>query len=193
MTTKILKYVFLAIALGMGYYLFAAIRAPIVEMNRIERIEGQVIEKLKLIREAEKAYFNKYTRYAGTCDTLLDFINNDRIVNVSRRETIIQRAAYLGDSVVVQIDTLGFIMVRDSLFSADKLPAGITLENLCSVPGSGAEFVFYAGQVQKPGGYVLEVVEVSDPDPVNPARMRGPREPLKFGSREEVTTSGNWE
>ncbi|MGB3618673.1 MAG: hypothetical protein WBA12_11190 [Catalinimonas sp.] len=194
MLIRIIKYALFALALGLGYYLYAAIRKPIVEKNRIDRIEGLVIEKLKLIREAEKAYFNRFNRYAGECDTLMQFIQNGQIVNVSRTETIIERAAHLGDSLVVKVDTVGMISVRDSLFREEELPVGVTLENLCIAPGSnGQRFVFYAGKVQKPGGYVLDVVEVSDPDPVDPARLRGPKEPLKFGSRTEVTTSGNWE
>ena len=192
-TIKIVTYALLVVALGMGYYLFTRIKGPIDEMNHIERVEGQIIAKLKVIREAEKAYFNKYAKYAGDCNTLVNFIQNDQIYRVARKETIIEREAYLGDSVVVELDTLGSIAVRDSLFAPQSLPPGVTIGNLCRVPGSSEQFKFYAGEVQRAGGYILQVVEVSDPAPINKERLRGPKEALKFGSQTEVTTSGNWE
>ncbi|SDJ95246.1 hypothetical protein SAMN05421823_101505 [Catalinimonas alkaloidigena] len=192
-TVKIISYALLVVAIGMGYYLFTRIKGPIDELNHIQRVEGQIIAKLKVIREAEKAYFNKYAKYAGSCDQLMNFIQNEQIYRVARKETIIEREAYLGDSIVVELDTLGSIAVRDSLFTPETLPPGVTLNNLCRVPGSSEQFKFYAGEVQRTGGYILQVVEVADPSPINPERVRGPKEPLKFGSQSEVTTSGNWE
>ena len=44
---------------------------------------------------------------------------------------------------------------------------------------------------------MIDVIEVRDTDPVDPTRKEDNdgrnRKPLRFGSRTDVTTSGNWE
>jgi len=46
-------------------------------------------------------------------------------------------------------------------------------------------------------GLMVDVIEVKDPKPINPARKDGnelkTRKPLHFGSRTDVATAGNWE
>ncbi len=190
---RIISLVLLVVAMGMGYYLYASIRGPIEENRRIAAIEARVIEKLKVIQEAQIGYYAVNGRYAKNFDQLKNFIYEGEFVNVVRRERILAEKNYLGqDSIEVEFDTLGTTAVRDSLFSPEKYPE-LNVDRLEKVPGSGKDFVIYAGQVRRPNGFLLEVMEVKDPDPANPNRMDGARlEPLKIGSRTEVTTSGNW-
>ena len=190
---RIISLVLLVVALGMGYYLYASIRGPIEENRRIAAIEARVIDKLKVIQEAQLAYFAVNGRYAKNFDQLKDFIYEGEFTYIVRRERILDVKNYLGqDSIEVKFDTLGTTAVRDSLFTEAKYP-DLNIDRLEKVPGSGKDFIIYAGQIRRPNGFLLEVMEVKDPAPANPNRIEGGRlEPLKIGSRTEVTTSGNW-
>jgi len=54
----------------------------------------------------------------------------------------------------------------------------------------------YVGKVDK-NGLMVDVIEVKDPKPVNPDRKESndikTKKPLRFGSRTDAATSGNWE
>lgn len=60
----------------------------------------------------------------------------------------------------------------------------------------GTKFEIFAGKVDR-SGVMVQVIEVYDPKPDNPARKESNdqknRKPLRFGSRVDVSTAGNWE
>lgn len=57
-------------------------------------------------------------------------------------------------------------------------------------------FIIQVNKVDK-SGIMVQVIEVIDPTPDNPARKESndarPRKPLRFGSLNDVSTAGNWE
>jgi biotin carboxyl carrier protein len=63
-------------------------------------------------------------------------------------------------------------------------------------PNSDQTFDIFVGKVDK-AGVMVQVIEVKDPKPDNPMRKESneqkPRKPLRFGSRVDVSTAGNWE
>lgn len=63
-------------------------------------------------------------------------------------------------------------------------------------PGSDLKFDIFVGKVDK-AGVMVWVIEVKDPMPDDPTRKeeneKRPRKPLRFGSRLDVSTAGNWE
>jgi hypothetical protein len=79
----------------------------------------------------------------------------------------------------------------------DAFDPNIDLATLGNVPGKeNLKFNIFVGVVER-GGLKVQVIEVQDPDPVNPGRKADNeaknRKPLHFGSRMDVSTSGNWE
>lgn len=73
----------------------------------------------------------------------------------------------------------------------------LDVATLNEVPGSdGKEFGIYTGKIDR-NGVLVNVIHVWDPAPVNPARRASNearnRQPLQFGSKTDVNTSGNWE
>ena len=60
----------------------------------------------------------------------------------------------------------------------------------------GKPFIIQVNKVDK-SGIMVQVIEVIDPTPDNPARKESndsrPRKPLRFGSLNDVSTAGNWE
>ncbi|MCH8316884.1 MAG: hypothetical protein IIA88_00060 [Bacteroidetes bacterium] len=188
---KLLSYLFLPfISLLIGY-LFYIIRKPIQEQKIIAAIEEKVIDKLKLIREAQIAYMSVNDEYAENWDKLIDFVENGNFYIIEKKEHIIP-LDYGGDSIFVEKDTLDIKPVRDSLFSKEKYP-DFDPVTLPLIPESnGKKFDIFADRISK-SGVLIEVFEVRDSDPVNPKRRRNNNEnALKVGSRTDVTTAGNW-
>ena len=115
MINKILTFVLLAISVALFYVLYRSIQGSIEETERIKNTETAVIERLKLIREAEIVFMEVNGRYTANWDSLINFINNGQVPILERKEEIIQKA-YGGEEVKVHIDTLGFISARDRIF-----------------------------------------------------------------------------
>jgi len=195
-TTRILTIVFALTSVGLAYFLFNSINSSIKEAKRIERVETAVIEKLKMIREAQLAYKAVNGQYTSDWDKLINFVDTGSFYLIERKETVIT-LDYGADSTYVELDTLGTVLVRDSVFNEKKYPK-FNLETLAFVPGveGNVKFQMFADKITK-SGVLVDVVEVWNPNPVNPARDEeseyNTKKPLRFGSRTAVTTAGNWE
>jgi len=195
-TTRILTFVFAIVSLGLAYYLYYVIDSSISEAKRIQRMETAIIDKLKMVREAQLAFKAVNSQYTSDWDALLAFIDTGNFYIVERTETIIT-LEYGADSTYVQIDTLGTVLVKDSIFGPDKYP-NFQLSQLPYVPGVNppVKFNLWADKITK-AGVLVDVVEVVNPQPVNPERDEeseyNTKKPLRFGSRSSVTTAGNWE
>ena len=193
--TKILSILFFVVALGLAYYLSSSIYTSISEAKNVAKNEAAVIEKLIMIREAQIAFQAVNGRYTSDWGKLKSFIDTGRFYITNKKEHIITKD-YGADSVYVVIDTLGTVLVKDSIFSKQKYPK-FDLATLDLVPSKGeSKFAMWADKIKK-AGLTVDVVEVWNTDPVNPARNENnearTKKPLRFGSRENVTTAGNWE
>jgi biotin carboxyl carrier protein len=113
--TRIVAFVLFLIALAMGYYLYNSIAKTIEYTENIKNVEKQIIDKLEVIREAEKVFLEQYGRYTSNWDSLINFIENGQVPIIQRRE-IIKPASYGVDCVKVYFDTLGFMSARDKIF-----------------------------------------------------------------------------
>lgn len=113
--SKILTYVLFGISIFLGYYLYSGVQSTIDDRKLIDLREAEVIEKLKLIREAEIVFQEVNGRYTSNWDSLMNFIEHGQVAIVERREEIIQKA-YGGEEVIVHIDTLGFTPARERIF-----------------------------------------------------------------------------
>lgn len=191
--TRIFTILLFVVAIGLGYFLTTSIKTDIESEEKIRNTEQRIINKLKIIREAQITYQTVHGRYTDSWDTLINFINNGEIPIVEKREQIFM-LAYGADSTVVEYDTLGMVSVRDSVFNERQYP-NLDVENLPVIPGSdGKRFDLYAGTITKGTGAKVNVMEVKDTHVINPARRKeSGLGPLRIGSRTEATTQGNWE
>ncbi|MBY0435044.1 MAG: hypothetical protein K2U26_13115 [Cyclobacteriaceae bacterium] len=265
--TKILTVVLIAASLVLVGYLYNSIQKVIDDRALIETTEKGVIERLKLIREAESVFQEQFGKYTSNWDSLADFIEKGQVPILERREIITQQA-YGGEKVEIKIDTLGFISAKERIFKKNytlnatdngiflgyKVKVGdqviknmkaysikvgdrtneppfqekgtivslsevregeavkkgkvlinysdyifnpnIDVRKIGEVPGTGKMFDIFVSKVDK-GGFKVDVIEVKDPAPINPARKESneqkTRKPLHFGSRIDVATAGNWE
>lgn len=188
--TKILTVVFYLVSIGLAYILVSGISHDIEQEKIVKSVEAKVINKLMQIRDAEIAYQAANGSFTSDWNKLISFVDTGAIYITERKETII-RLDYGADSIHVEIDTLGSVPVKDSLFSSGFQP-----NRLSYVPDSEKQFKIWADKINK-SGVMIDVIEVVDPDPVDPTRNEENeiknRKPLRFGSRTDVTTAGNWE
>ncbi|MEO9804630.1 MAG: hypothetical protein ABJF04_15345 [Reichenbachiella sp.] len=193
--TKIISIGFFVLSLLLAIFLGRSIFTSINEADRIASMEAKIINKLMMIREAQIGYQAVNGQYTSDWPKLKNFIDSGQFYLTSRIETIIP-LSYGADSVVVEIDTLGTVAVRDSLFSPAKYP-NFDLATLSIVPGTqDKEFAMWADKIEK-SNVRVDVVEVWNTSPVDPKRKEDnesrTKKPLRFGSRTSITTAGNWE
>jgi biotin carboxyl carrier protein len=113
--TKILTVVLLAASLFLAYRLYRSVQGTIEERELISSTEASIIEKLKLIREAEIVFHSVNGRYTANWDSLINFIESGKVPIVQRREVITQKS-YGVEDVQVFVDTLGFIAAKERIF-----------------------------------------------------------------------------
>lgn len=200
----IFTVVFWLCAAVLGYALVDTIKTSIEQEALIIESEARVIERLKIIREAQKTYQLRYGRYAASWDELEKFMKEGVIYNVSKKEIVIPKdkirtleTYYLGDSVRTIYDTLGTVPAINSVFE-DGRPT-FSLDSMEYIPGKGdKQFKMFVEK--KPTGktdIMADYIEVIDPFPVNKERsdesLNRRTKFLRFGSLNEVSTVGNWE
>ena len=190
---KIYTYSTLLLAVLLAGYLINSIKTSIDEEERISTMEEKIIDKLKLIRNAQIAFESVKGQYTSDWDQLINFIDSDNIYLIQRREETIL-LEYGAEETTLYLDTIGSISVIDSLFS--NIP-NFSSKSLPAVPGiENATFKMWSGKIEK-GGVLVNVVEVRNPKPVDPNRKESNEanihKPLRFGSRISITTAGNWE
>ncbi|NLR89992.1 MULTISPECIES: hypothetical protein [Flammeovirga] len=200
--TKILTLLMIPVVLFLGYSLYHSVFDTIKESEEIRVSEKNVIRSLKMIRDAETAYFQRYKEYTASWDTLAMFIDNDSLYNVSKKEIIQARTKddplyyTRTDSVRIEYDTIDAIQVREKIFPVEDFGT-FSAAKLKLIPGkNGKEFELSADKIKK-GNATVAVIEVVDRFPRDKQRKESNASPtrrlLKFGSLSEATTSGNWE
>jgi hypothetical protein len=268
--TKILSIVLFLVSLVLAGYLYHNINSTIEFKEQVRVTEDKIKDKLAIIREAEKAYLDRYGKYTASWDTLINFIENGQVPITVRTEKITQ-LSYGEEKVEVKIDTVGVMSARDRIFKksftlnatnngifggflvkegdyvaksrgayrlkaentkkfvvydftesgnivslaplkeGDQIKRGqllvnmweyhlnpnVDIKTLADVPGRpDKKFDIFVGTVKR-GNINVSVIEVKDPEPLNPERKATNeaknRQPLGFGSRVDVSTSGNWE
>ncbi len=123
--TRILAVFFFLVAITLGAFLVYRIKFKIDEDKRIERAEAAVINRLKMIRDAEVAYLAVNGKYSSNWDTLVSFVDTGSIYLTQRNEEIIIKS-YGKEDVIVTIDTIGKVSVWDSLFIVREPIRGLT-------------------------------------------------------------------
>jgi biotin carboxyl carrier protein len=113
--TKILTVVLLIASLFLAYKLYRSVQGTIEERDLISSTETAIIEKLKLIREAEIVFHSVNGRYTANWDSLTNFIQNGQVPILQRREVITQKS-YGVEDVQVFVDTLGFVPAKDRIY-----------------------------------------------------------------------------
>jgi hypothetical protein len=210
---KIAQLILAVVIVGLVCVIYAQISTPISFENEKKLKEAAVIERIKNIRIAERAFKSKYQRFTGSFDTLINFVLNDSMVGQRRLvdEDDSVSLALLKKAGKKNVENFT-VAVIDTIFAPNKLTAA-QVRDLRYVPGTGkqAEYTINAGMLTTESKVTVPVVEVKvpyvkfldtvkyrqevinlvkAPDVVTYNKYPG----IKFGSMEGANNeAGNWE
>ncbi len=202
---RVLQIVLAVVVIVLAYVLYQQIMTPLRFQKEVKIREAAVIDRIKDIRSAERAYRQVHSSYADNFDTLISFVLNDSI----EYERAIGSE---DDSVAVAKGLLKrekfYRRAIDTIFGAKKLTPEV-VEQLRYIPyGSGNEFILDAGALETESKVVVQVFEAKAPytlflgdlDKQELANLIDERVSIdkypgiKVGSLEQATNdAGNWE
>ena len=205
MNTRVISYVLFAVAIGLTFYLYRSVAGPMEEKERIEKAEKLVVQKLEVIREAQKAYMKRNGKYARKWENLASWIKNGEVYNiqvVERSLGVDPNKPWEGEQVEFTNDTLEAIPAKTFILAElnKNVPANptkkIDAKRIGYKIGTEEKFKLYVDKIPL-GGTEVEVIQVTDPNPIDKTRKEdhdlANRRPLKFGSKDEVSTGGSWQ
>ena len=209
---RIFQIILALVIVALVYVIYDQISTPIRFENELKARKAQVIERIKDIRTAQRAYKSKYQRFTGDFDTLAAFILADTL-EMERKivdEDDSVGMAQLKKSGKKNVEKFK-VAVIDTIFSP-KVLTKADVEQLRFIPGTDnkAQYIMEAGLIATESKVVIPVVECRAPykmfldtvefrqefinlvdDQVNNFnRYPG----VKFGSMEAGNNeAGNWE
>lgn len=196
--------VLLALSIFLVYKIYEGIMGPI-KFNQEKKVRyAKVIKSLKLIRDAEGAYYKVTGNYTDKQQDLIQFIDTAKFAITESRDTVIK--VNVGGGIVNEvskrkIDTIGYRPVLEDFTGKDY-------KNMFNVPGvAGKQFELAIGSVEKVAGLkvpvfrarvdkesILKGLDASlikiEKEAVTSNEIKG--EYVSVGSLEEVTDGGNW-
>lgn len=195
-------FLWLAIAF-LGFKIYDGIMSPINFNQEKEKRYKKVINNLKMIRDAQVAFYQVKGRYSDNEQELISFVENGKFP-ITESKYIIQKKN-IGGGIVVDVDvkvtdTIGHEEVKKSFVGRDY-------KNMFVVPGTDAKFTISLGMVEKVTGLMSPVFEVKidkaivlhgmdnslvrqEKEAFGGEQVRGAF--VSVGSLEEVSTNGNW-
>tara|TARA_B100001093_G_scaffold33286_2_gene28825 strand:- start:263 stop:865 length:603 start_codon:yes stop_codon:yes gene_type:complete len=167
----------------------------------------QVIDRLKDIRNAQVAFKSVNGIYSNTFEELIKFVDSAEFTITQKRDSSYMQydRVYRIDMLreVIVIDTLGYVSVKDSLFSQNN-----AYKDMAHIPiiGLDEKFKLKADIIDK-NGYNVPVFEVrvskdlilfdqskefviQEKQTISVDGVNGPD--IVLGSLSDVSTSGNW-
>ena len=209
---KKLFQIILAVAIvGLVYVIYVQISTPIRFDKETKAKKAQVIDRIKDIRTAQRAFKSKYQHFTASFDSLSAFVLTDTL-ELERKivdEDDSAAMAMLKKSGKKNIEKFK-IAVIDTIFAPKKVTRQ-DVENFRFIPGTGnkAQFIMEAGIITESKvvipvvecrapykafldtvAYRQEVINLIDEEQNNFNRYPG----VKFGSMDSGNNeAGNWE
>ena len=144
---KKIAQIILAVAIvALVYVIYDQISTPIKFDDELKAKKAQVIDRIKDIRTAQRAFKSKYQRFTGSFDTLTNFILQDTL-ELERK--IVEKFK---------------IAVIDTIFSPKRLSKQ-DVEQLRYIPGTDdkAQYIMEAGIITTESKVVIPIVECRAP------------------------------
>ena len=163
---KKLFQIILAVAIvGLVYVIYVQISTPIRFDKETKAKKAQVIDRIKDIRTAQRAFKSKYQHFTASFDSLSAFVLTDTL-ELKRKivdEDDSAAMAMLKKSGKKNIEKFK-IAVIDAIFAPKKVTRQ-DVENFRFIPGTGnkAQFIMEAGIITTESKVVIPVVECRAP------------------------------
>ena len=204
---KQITYVLFLFSAILVFAIYNSINAPI-EFNMVKNERYlKVIDRLKDIRNAQVAFKSVNGIYSNDFEELVKFVDSAQFTIVQKRDSSYMQydRVYRIDMLreVIVVDTLGYVSVKDSLFSNTD-----SYKYMASIPIEGVDekFKLKADIIDK-NGYNVPVFEVrvskdlilfdqnkdlitQEKQTVSVDGVNGPD--IVLGSLSDVSTNGNW-
>ena len=204
---KQITYVLFLFSAILVFAIYNSINAPI-EFNKVKNERYlKVIDRLKDIRNAQVAFKSVNGIYSNDFEELVKFVDSAQFTIVQKRDSSYMQydRVYRIDMLreVIVVDTLGYVSVKDSLFSNTD-----SYKSMASIPIDGIDekFKLKADIIDK-NGYNVPVFEVrvskdlilfdqnkdlitQEKQTVSVDGVNGPD--IVLGSLSDVSTNGNW-
>ena len=204
---KQITYVLFLFSAILVFAIYNSINAPI-EFNMVKNERYlKVIDRLKDIRNAQVAFKSVNGIYSNDFEELVKFVDSAQFTIVQKRDSSYMQydRVYRIDMLreVIVVDTLGYVSVKDSLFSNTD-----SYKYMASIPIDGIDekFKLKADIIDK-NGYNVPVFEVrvskdlilfdqnkdlitQEKQAVSVDGVNGPD--IVLGSLSDVSTNGNW-
>ena len=202
-----ITYVLFLFSAVLVFAIYNSINAPI-EFNMVKNERYlKVIDRLKDIRNAQVAFKSVNGIYSNDFEELVKFVDSAQFTIVQKRDSSYMQydRVYRIDMLreVIVVDTLGYVSVKDSLFSNTD-----SYKSMASIPIDGIDekFKLKADIIDK-NGYNVPVFEVrvskdlilfdqnkdlitQEKQTVSVDGVNGPD--IVLGSLSDVSTNGNW-
>lgn len=162
---RIIQIILAVVIVALVYVIYDQISTPIRFDNELAARKAQVIERIKDIRTAQRAYKSKYQRFTGDFDTLTAFILNDTL-ELERK--IVDEDDSVGMAALKKAGKKNLekfkIAVIDTIF-APKVLSKSDIEQLRYIPGTDnqAQYIMEAGIITTESKVVIPVVECRAP------------------------------
>lgn len=157
---KIIQIVLLLLAVFLGWVLFRQFAKPMEFEKIMAHRREAVIQTMKDIRSAQRAYRQVYQRFTPSFDTLVNFILHDSL--------IYQRAVGSADDSLAVAQGRVYredfkVAVKDTVFYGRGL-SDQYFNELRYIPyGNGKEVLMDAGTFQTTSGVTVQVFEAKAP------------------------------
>lgn len=143
-----------------AYFLINGFVMPVQFLAVKAQRETVIVERLKNIRTAQRAYKQVNNRYTANFDTLINFVLNDSITYERTIGSADDSAAVAQGLVKVEQFKMAVI---DTLFGASKITAE-QVKQFATVPFSGGQkFILDAGDLVTQSEVVVQVFECRTP------------------------------
>ena len=162
---KIAQILLAVVIIAFVYVIYQQISTPIRFENELKSKSAQVIERIKDIRTAERAYKTKYQKFTADFDTLANFILNDTL---EMERKLVDEDDSVGLALLKKQGKKNVekftVAVIDTIFSPKKLSKEEIL-NMRYIPTTNnqAQFILEAGQITTESKIVIPVVECRAP------------------------------
>lgn len=165
MIKKLIQVVLALVIVALAYKIYDQISTPILFEQETAEKKALVIDRIKDVRAAERAFKMKYQRFTGDFDTLIQFVLNEEL---EYERKIVDEDDSVG---MAQLKRKGLkniekfsMRVIDTVFGAKKLTPE-QVQELRYIPGTNNqhEFILEANLITTGSGVVVPVVECRAP------------------------------
>ena len=148
---KIAQIILAVVIVALVYVIYDQISTPIRFEQEMKAKKAQVIDRIKDIRTAQRAFKSKYQRFTGSFDTLASFILND---SLELERKIVDEDDSVAMAMLKKMNKKNVekftVAVIDTIFSPKRLSRQ-DVEDLRYIPTTDkqAQFIMEAGSARR--------------------------------------------